>query len=101
MKFGLSDEHLQFLIKTLAVPLKKEGITVFIFGSRARGKHHQFSDVDILIEGVMTPRLKNQIVNIKEIMEESNFPYKLDLVHIDDLASSYRESVLKDRLVLS
>lgn len=98
MKFGLKDSNFSFLDQNLIQPLKKSGFTVYIFGSRATGKNHPFSDIDILIAGNITTQNSAQIGAIKELFEESNFPYKIDLVHESHLAESYRPGVMRVRV---
>lgn len=98
MKFGLNDTNYNFLVQKLIQPLKQIGLKVFIFGSRSTGKNHPFSDIDILIEGEITPSIDHEIINLKNFFEESNFPYKIDLVYEKNLAKSYRDNVLKTRI---
>lgn len=98
MKFGLNEEDLQFLSQNLILPLKQQGLRVFIFGSRATGKNHPYSDIDILLEGPIDQDASRTISQIQEFFEESNFPYKIDLVKAENLASSYRPGVLRDRV---
>ena len=100
MIFGLSKEQNILLSKAVIEPLKDMGFQVYIFGSRTSGKHHPFSDIDILFEGNSSQDLKNKINAIKEQMQESNFPFKVDLVYLPDLAESYKASVLKNRVLL-
>lgn len=97
MKFGLRDSDFLFLQKNLIQPLKAHGFRVYIFGSRATGKNHPFSDIDILLEKG-GDKADFQMSKLKEFFEESNFPYKIDLVRSEDLAESYRPSVMKDRV---
>ncbi|WP_456460222.1 nucleotidyltransferase family protein [Desulfurobacterium sp.] len=62
---------------------KNEKIGIYLFGSRARGDNAPFSDVDI---GFIADKdISDKLIMLKEILEESNFPYKVDLV---DLSSS-------------
>lgn len=98
MKYGLKDEHYQFLDKNLIQPLKQSGLKIDIFGSRVTGRNHPFSDIDILLEGKFNDRLDSEIAMIKEKFEESSFPIKVDLVREQDLAASYRERVLRERI---
>ncbi|MEN0059143.1 MAG: nucleotidyltransferase domain-containing protein [Bdellovibrio sp.] len=98
MKFGLKDSDFDFLEKNLILPLKDRGFKVYIFGSRATGKNHPFSDVDILIEGEISAESSSKIGAIKEFFEESNFPYKIDLVNERHLAESYRPGVMRERI---
>lgn len=99
MRFGLEDSHWQILEDKLFNPLRSYGAQIWVFGSRARGDHKPFSDIDILFalpDGTQTP--DGMIFLIKEELAESNLPIKVDLVNLQDLAFSYRESVLKDRV---
>ncbi len=102
MKFGLEEKHLHQLENLLFVPLKEAGFKIWIFGSRARGDHRPYSDIDFLIE--RSNEVKNfssLISTLKEALEESSLPYKVDLVDIRDLAESYKEKVLKERIEIT
>lgn len=95
MKFGLTPLQLEIISTKLLLPLENAGIKVWFFGSRARGDFKQFSDLDVLYEGQNIP--PSLIGSVSEDLEESSLPIKVDLVNIEDLAESYRESVLRDR----
>lgn len=97
MNFGLSDQHYQQLLDLVINPLKKLNATVYIFGSRAQGKHHPFSDIDILYSVSNKASISREVFLIKESIEESNFPIKVDLVNEAELAKSYVSSVLASR----
>ncbi len=99
MKFGLSEKDWLLLDKILIQPLKKHSVKIWIFGSRARGDHAQFSDIDILYslpKGATLP--PGLLFSIKDDLEESNLPYKIDLVSEAEMAKSYLPSVLQDRI---
>lgn len=97
MKFGLSDDQFKILENILIQPLKAQNAKLFVFGSRARGNHHPFSDIDILIEqDPLHPISANLIFNIQSELEDSNLAIKVDLVLKQNLAPSYRESILRD-----
>lgn len=98
MKFGLTDNQYEQLLQLVIKPLKDAGSTVYIFGSRARGKHHPFSDVDILFTKPKDINIDRKIFAIKEQIEESDFPVKVDIVDFENLAKSYVDGVLKDRI---
>lgn len=101
MKFGLSDQQLQILNQIIVIPLKSYGATIWIFGSRARGDHKPFSDVDIMYERKdSTPFPKGFISHLKEEIEESRLPFKVDLVDVSEMADSYKAGALADRVVL-
>lgn len=98
MKFGMTNEQYS-LLKTLVIdPLKLHNCNVYIFGSRARGTNHPHSDVDLLYTLIDKAELPVGLLSkIKEDIEESRFPFIVDLVNEDELAESYRDSVLSSR----
>ncbi|MFP5458000.1 MAG: nucleotidyltransferase family protein, partial [Bacteriovoracia bacterium] len=67
------------------------------FGSRARGNHREFSDLDLMVES--DSDLSREIAQLKEIFEESRLPIKVDLVDLASFAHSYREGFEKDKLI--
>ena len=94
--FGLSDDQLTYLRTTVVTPIEKLGGRVWVFGSRARGDHQQHSDVDLLIEGDKR-QLQPLIGEIRELLEDSRFPFVVDLALAEDLAASYTDSVFRDQ----
>lgn len=101
MKYGLTDDEFKFLIKELILPIKKIGATVYIFGSRATGKYQKFSDIDLLYQ--FSEPSTVQTLQVNELLEKlvnSNFIYKIDLVDLQTLAESYKNSVLNERIKL-
>ncbi len=101
MKYSFTESELKILKDLLLDPLFKKSATIWLFGSRARGDHQKFSDVDILYSVPDTLNLSSGYISeIKENLENSNFPYKVDLVDINSLAKSYYDNVMKDRVEL-
>lgn len=98
MKFGLDNKQYQEVSKFLIEPLTTLGARLWCFGSRARGDHHPFSDLDIMIEA--SDNLDAIIAAIKERFEKSNFPFKLDLVQKKDFAQSYLAGFERDKVPL-
>jgi predicted nucleotidyltransferase len=99
MKFGLQEKHLLQLETLLFRPLKDAGFKIWIFGSRARGDHRPFSDIDLLYQlPETTTNFASLISRLKENLEEGPLPYKIDLVDINDLAESYKEKILRERV---
>ena len=94
---GLSQKEFEFLMHAFE-PLMTAGARLYLFGSRARGSQQKFSDIDVLIEPETVSRA--QISEISDSLEQSNFPYKVDMVMISELAEAYKSSVLNDRILL-
>ena len=95
MKFGLTKEQFQYIQETVIDPLKSNGATVWIFGSRARGDNKKYSDLDIMVES--REDISTIVGKIQETLESENFPYKVDMVQNKDFAESYRESFEMDK----
>lgn len=56
------------------------GVEIYLFGSRAKGKETSCSDVDIAIKSSdLDPK---DLAWIRFMIEESNFPYKVDLIDL-------------------
>ncbi len=99
MNFGLRPKDWQ-TVEALAIkPLQALGALVYVFGSRARGDHKEFSDLDLLYEISKKPE-GHVLFKIKDSLVESDLPIKIDLVDFDELADSYRSSALKDRVLV-
>jgi predicted nucleotidyltransferase len=101
MKYGLSELELEFLEKQLIEPLKSYRAKVFLFGSRANGKYKKFSDIDLLYSPHKSHEIPSDVIySLLAFMENSSFPYKIDLVKESDLAKSYQDSVNKEKIEL-
>jgi len=98
MKFGLTEEQFNYLQETVINPLKKLGAVIWVFGSRARGDHQEFSDLDLMVDS--RKDISARIGEIQESLEEGNFHYKVDIVQSKDFAESYRESFERDKVKL-
>ena len=98
---GLSTDEFRFLQKNLIEPLKHAGARVFVFGSRATGKEKKFSDIDLLYIPKSEADLpSHEVYRLLSFIEDSNFPYKIDLVKDSELAQSYRHSVEREKIEL-
>ena len=95
MKFGLTPDEYDYITEHVIAPLEARGAQVFCYGSRARGDHRRFSDLDLMIEG--SEDLSRLVSQLQEQLSESNFPYKVDLVEFRDFADSYKSGYLQDR----
>jgi len=59
---------------------KNRNVEIYLFGSRAKGTFSPFSDVDIAIYS--EEDLSNELTLLREILENSNLPYKVDIVEL-------------------
>lgn len=87
MKYGMTENQYKILESLVIKPLKEQGAEVFIFGSRAAGGHHSHSDVDLLFRLPKDKKIPSGFISqIKENIEESKFPFLVDLVAESDLS---------------
>lgn len=91
IKFGITEDQIRSIIEfTKSILIKGQTIKVWIFGSRARGTHKPYSDIDLLLQAF--PQLSSkQISDLSEKLEESNLPFKFDLIPIEDIYKPFAE----------
>ena len=92
MKVSTVDELRDFIEDFL----KEKGVRarVILFGSRARGEHSEHSDVDIAIES--DEELSWIITELKELLEESDLPQKVDVIDLKRAPESLREEIERE-----
>ena len=71
---------------------------IFLFGSRAEGKAHERSDIDIGIEGPH-PVPHPTLARIQEELEEAPTLYSIDVVDFSRVSEKFRH-VAQRRLIL-
>ncbi|MFH1561146.1 MAG: nucleotidyltransferase domain-containing protein [Patescibacteria group bacterium] len=67
---------------------------VFIFGSRAQNKHFPSSDLDVGVMGKQVV-LGNIKVRIEEELENSDLPFKIDLVDFKTVSPEFCQLALQ------
>ncbi len=82
----------EFLLKQLRVHLP--GCKVYAFGSRVRGDAHRYSDLDLGIDSGGVIDL-GKLAALNEIFAESEIPYKIDIVDMNNVDSDFREHIIK------
>lgn len=75
------------------------GANTFLVGSRARGTDKRYADIDLLLvsPGHLT-RETRALLNVE--FDESDIPYKVDLIESDMLAESFRQQLLRNAIPL-
>lgn len=66
---------------------------VYLFGSRAEGKHDVGSDIDIAVD-IGAPIDSQKIYLIKEKLEETNIPQRVDVVDLYSASDLLKEQVM-------
>ena len=72
-------------------------IKVYLFGSRAQGREHKLSDVDIAILPA-EPLSPGFIASLREKIEESTIPYSVDIIDLSQVDASFRKKILAEAI---
>jgi predicted nucleotidyltransferase len=66
---------------------------IYYFGSRATNKHRKNSDLDLLIIDTK-PLSPVSVAKIEEAFEESNIPFKIDLLLKSRITEEFYQSIM-------
>ena len=90
--FNLSDEDFQLLLDILTAHLSE--CQVYAFGSRVQGTNHQWSDLDLNIEG------KDPVSSeLKEALSESDLPISVDIVDSCSITPAFKKTLKDSKMV--
>lgn len=68
---------------------------VYLFGSRARGTPRAVSDIDVAIDAE-APLPRILLARLREDLEESTVPYRVDVVDLAECDAGFRERVRRE-----
>jgi|SaaInlLV_10m_DNA_2_1039722.scaffolds.fasta_scaffold47214_1 predicted nucleotidyltransferase len=71
----------------------------FIFGSRSTDSHRKYSDIDLGITG-STPLDSTTFFTIESALEDSDLPYRVDLVDFARVSPRFRTIAMQNTLYL-
>lgn len=94
----LAVTHIAELRDVVVGFLSGENVRIFLFGSRARGDNAAVSDVDIGLapgEGFR----KEKLALLRELIEDLNVPYKVEIVDFSEVSEQFRAEALKDAVL--
>ncbi len=92
----ISSQHLEIIASLLRQHLSPE-IKVWVFGSRVGQTAGKSSDLDLALEGGQKIGLQ-VMANLRYAFEESNLPYKVDLVDMSAIDDSFKAIIEKTRV---
>jgi predicted nucleotidyltransferase len=85
----IEPKHLE-IVKSI---LHSKPQAFYVFGSRANNTARELSDLDILVKSSISTL---ELSQLREEFEESNLPFKVDLVVWQEISTSFRNKILKD-----
>ena len=68
------------------------------YGSRAKRTSNPKSDLDIVV--FSTPDQRARVGDLREALEESNLPFRVDLFVWDDVPNSFRKQISADHVAI-
>lgn len=89
----LEPKHLQ-IVQSI---LKNYPYRFYVFGSRAKGNAKKYSDLDLAYEELISMR---ELTHLHEQFEESNLPFKVDLLNLKACDVAFKEQISKDLQLL-
>jgi len=98
---GLRPQDLKIIEQAVAKELPaSQAPKLWLFGSRATRTHKKYSDVDLLLEA-SPPATRAQLSKIRESLEESSLPYKVDILRPDDVYPAFLDSIENQKIPLA
>ncbi|MBI3359036.1 MAG: nucleotidyltransferase domain-containing protein [Nitrospirae bacterium] len=82
-------------LKNHFLSVLKSGAKIFLFGS-CLDKTDHFADVDVGIVGKGIDDKKISL--IRENMENSTFPYKIDIVNFNEVDDSFKDEIFSKKI---
>ncbi len=92
----LTPEQLALVLQILTTHLPQHA-KAFIFGSRATGTAKKFSDIDIAIDAT-TPLSLPLLASLNHEFEESDLPFKVDIVDWQSISNDFQHRILQHYL---
>ena len=95
---NLYDRYLMQITSILRQALKKAKCRVYLFGSRARGRHIETSDFDVAV--LASTDVTRELGIAREMLETSNIPYFVDVVDLGAASPTLARHVQEEGILL-
>ena len=98
MNMTVYEKALKVLGNMVKDAFKDSEVQIVLFGSRARGDYAKTSDIDIgiLPNGEIN---RKELILLREKVENSNIPYKVDVVNLSQTSKEFIEKALKEGIL--
>lgn len=93
------DTYLDQMRETVLRATSGMDCTIFLFGSRAHGRHRRSSDIDIGFSGLSESEFTKTRDRLLSELDESVIPHHVDLVNFDTAPVDFREVAMKEVIV--
>ncbi len=87
-------------MKTLRVLLRRHlpGVVVWAYGSRVNRTARRESDLDLVV--FATPGQQAHVSALREALEESNLPFRVDLFVWNEVPETFRKTIEAEHVVV-
>jgi len=90
----------QLLIINAFLAVHAPGVEVRAFGSRVNGNHKDYSDLDLALVGAA--KLDIAVIgNLREAFEESDIPFRVDIIDWHAISKEFQKIILSKYEVLN
>jgi predicted nucleotidyltransferase len=98
-RLGLHPDH-ERIVRDILSQRLPAGVTVLVFGSRAKGAPKPYSDLDLALKGGDRLPLA-ALADLAEAFCESDLPFKVDVVDWRSAGSGLQQAIDRDGVELS
>jgi len=95
MRSSVAKQALDEVRRVLREVLGDGTATVYLFGSWARGTATSISDIDVAIKAI-APLPPGALARLRERLEESHVPYRVEVVDLDEIDPAFRQRILEE-----
>lgn len=96
MSFPVDEKNKTKIIALVSVIVPQAKI--YLYGSRARGTNSEWSDIDIALDAG-EPIYRLNMAEVRDILEASNIPYKVDVIDLNSVSESLRHAIERDKVL--
>ena len=98
-RLAIEEEHTRIIRDILRAHLPGSA-RVWVFGSRATGRARRYSDLDLAIDAGRRLTL-DEASMLREAFEESDLPYRVDIVDWHAIDERFRRLIEAERVTLA
>lgn len=91
----IAPDHRRIVLDILGSHLPRDA-SIWIFGSRVSGRARRYSDLDLAIDAGRRLSIDETAI-LREAFEESDLPYRVDLVDWQAISPDFRRLIAADR----
>ena len=96
MENAFMNEHVKRVKDLVLAYMCDESVRIYLFGSWAKGTARRGSDVDVAVEYPVGVSGASKIGELRERLEESTIPYRVDVVDMQQAADALVQEIRKD-----